>query len=85
LEAEIRRITVQSQPWQTVHKTISKITRAKWTGSVGHVVEHLLCKHKAPGSNPRPTKKKIIHRTKIDTLVRTYYLIIHIDGIPCDT
>jgi hypothetical protein len=31
---------------------ISKITRAKWTGSVAKVVEHLLCKCEALSSNP---------------------------------
>jgi hypothetical protein len=34
-EAEIRRITVQGQPGQIVHKIPSpKITRAKWSGGV---------------------------------------------------
>jgi hypothetical protein len=34
----------------------SKITRAKWTGSVAQV--YLLCKCKALSSNPCPTKKE---------------------------
>jgi hypothetical protein len=37
---------------------ISKITRAKWAGGVGQVVELLLCKCKALSSNPNPTKKQ---------------------------
>jgi hypothetical protein len=32
---------------------ISKITRAKWTGGVAQVEEHLLSKLKALSSNPR--------------------------------
>jgi hypothetical protein len=35
-----------------------KITRAKWTGGVTQVVEHLLCKHEALSSNPSPTERK---------------------------
>jgi hypothetical protein len=47
-EAEIWRITVQGQFGQIVPETsISKITKAKWTGGVTKKVEHLLCKHKA--------------------------------------
>jgi hypothetical protein len=39
-EADIGRIEVQDQPRQIVLKTpISKITRAKWTGSVAQAVE----------------------------------------------
>jgi hypothetical protein len=38
--------------------TISKITRAKWTGVAAQVVDHLLCKHEALSSNPSPTKKR---------------------------
>jgi hypothetical protein len=38
-EAEIRRIEVQDQPRQRVHETsISKITKAKWTGGVAQAV-----------------------------------------------
>jgi hypothetical protein len=37
---------------------ISKITTTKWTGGMAQAVECLFCKHKAPSSNPRPTKKK---------------------------
>jgi hypothetical protein len=41
-EAEIRRITVQGQPRQVVHKApFSKITTAKWTGGVAQEVERL--------------------------------------------
>jgi hypothetical protein len=36
---------------------ISKITRAKWTGGVAQVVEHLLCECKALSSNSNPTKR----------------------------
>jgi hypothetical protein len=41
--------------------TISKITRAKWTGSMTQVVESLLCKCKAQSSNPSSTRKKKNH------------------------
>jgi hypothetical protein len=55
-EAEIRRIMVQGQPGQRIHKDpISKIITAKWTGSVPHVVESLLCKCEALSSNSSPT------------------------------
>jgi hypothetical protein len=37
---------------------ISKITRAKSTGGVAQVVQHLLCKCEALSSNPVPLKKK---------------------------
>jgi hypothetical protein len=47
-EAEIGRIIVQGQPRLIVWETsISKITRAKWTGGVDQVVEHLLQELKA--------------------------------------
>jgi hypothetical protein len=58
-EAEIRRITVQGQPKQIVHKTtISKIARAKQTGHVALSVEHLFCKHKTLNSNPSSINKQ---------------------------
>jgi hypothetical protein len=38
--------------------SISKITRAKWTGGVAQAVLYLLCKMEALSSNPSPTKKK---------------------------
>jgi hypothetical protein len=37
---------------------ISKITRAKWTGGVAKVVEHLLCKCKVLSQTPVPPKQK---------------------------
>jgi hypothetical protein len=55
-EAEIRRIG--GQPMQRVHEAISQITRAKQTGGVAQVLEHLLCKHEALSSKPNPTKNK---------------------------
>jgi hypothetical protein len=58
-EAKIKKIKVRGQPGQIVHKTPSpKVTRAKWTGDLAQVVEHLLCKHKALSLNTKPTKKK---------------------------
>jgi hypothetical protein len=42
----------------SLREPISKIMRAKWTGSVAPVVEHLLCKPKALCSNPNPTKRE---------------------------
>jgi hypothetical protein len=39
-EAEIRKIEVGGHDGVT----ISKITKAKWTGGVAQVIEHLLCK-----------------------------------------
>jgi hypothetical protein len=57
LEAEIRRITVQSQPVQIVCKTLSqKYSTQKETGRVAQVVKSLPNKHKDLSSNP--TKKK---------------------------
>jgi hypothetical protein len=56
-EADIERIKVQGQPRQIVHKTpISKISTAKWTGSLAQVVERLLCKHEDLNSTPVPPK-----------------------------
>jgi hypothetical protein len=48
---------VGGQSGQTVHDSISKIIRAKWTGGVAKDIEHLLCKHEALSSNSNPTKK----------------------------
>jgi hypothetical protein len=57
-EAEIGRIAVQDQPRQIALKTpMPKITRAKWTGGVVQVVEHLLCRCRVLSSNSSPTKK----------------------------
>jgi hypothetical protein len=54
------RTAVCSQPRQIVHETpISKITRAKWTGSLAQAVELLLYKHEASISIPISTKIKI--------------------------
>jgi hypothetical protein len=62
-EAEIGRITVQSQPSQTVQETpppkLQKLNRAKLTGGVAKVVKHQLIKHEALSSKPRPTKKSV--------------------------
>jgi hypothetical protein len=58
-DAEMGRIEVQGQHWQTIHETpISKITRAKWTRGVAQAKKHQLCKCKALSSNPSSTKKK---------------------------
>jgi hypothetical protein len=51
-EAEIWRIVILGQPGQMARETsISKITRAKWTGDVAQALECLLCKGKALSSN----------------------------------
>jgi hypothetical protein len=43
-EVEIGKTEAPGQPRQVVCKTPTpKITRAKWTGGVAQVVEHLLC------------------------------------------
>jgi hypothetical protein len=64
-EAETGKITVQGQPRQIVLETpISKITRAKWTGSVAQALECLLFKCAALRSNPDSTKKKERQGTK---------------------
>jgi hypothetical protein len=52
-EVEIRRIVVQVQQGQIVHKTpISKVTRVKWTRGLAQAVEFLLCRSKTVSSNP---------------------------------
>jgi hypothetical protein len=40
------------------NSSISKIPRAKWTGGVVQVLEHLLCKGEALSSNSSIAKKK---------------------------
>jgi hypothetical protein len=51
----------QGQPEQIVCETpISKVTRAKWTGGVVQVVEHLLCKCEALSSKPSPMKRQLL-------------------------
>jgi hypothetical protein len=54
-EAEIRTAVQMANSSRDPN---SKITRAKWTGGVAQVVEHLLCKSKARNSKPSATKKK---------------------------
>jgi hypothetical protein len=55
-EAEIRRLLVEGHSRQIVCETpIFKITRAKWTGGLAQVVQHLICKCKALSSNPSLT------------------------------
>jgi hypothetical protein len=47
-EASLREIVPETP--------ISRITRAKWTGGVAQVTEHLLCKYEALSSNSILTK-----------------------------
>jgi hypothetical protein len=56
-EAEIRKISLRSAQANSSQDLISKITRAKWTGDVARVVEHLFCKFDL-SSNPSPTREK---------------------------
>jgi hypothetical protein len=55
-ETETERISAGGQPGQIVFKTPN--SRAKWTGGMTQMVEHLLCKYEALTSNPSPTKKR---------------------------
>jgi hypothetical protein len=58
-EVEIRRMTVQSQPRQRVHKTLSqKYSTQKSVGKVAQVVEHLHSNHEDLSSKPSTAKKK---------------------------
>jgi hypothetical protein len=58
-EAEIRRITVQSQPKQIVHETLSwKYPTTKRPGKVDQVIECLPSKCEALSSNSSTAKKK---------------------------
>jgi hypothetical protein len=58
-EAEIRRLSVpRPAPANSWRNSISKITRAKWTGGVAQAVEHLLCKPEVLSSNSSPRKRK---------------------------
>jgi hypothetical protein len=59
-EAEIWRISIWGQPFEenSLRDPVSKITRAKETGGVAHVVEHLLCKHEVLSSNPTKNQNK---------------------------
>jgi hypothetical protein len=50
--------SLRSAPANSSQDPISKITRAKWTGSMAQAVQHLLCKCEALYSNPSPTKEK---------------------------
>jgi hypothetical protein len=74
-EAEIRRITVQSQPGQIVHETLSqKYSTQKMAGRVPQVVEHLRSKCENLSSNPSTTttkkKKKFMYKSLVP---RGYY------------
>jgi hypothetical protein len=63
-EAEIRRITVQSYPRQTVHENLSqKYLTQKRADRVTQVVEYLHSKCEALISNSSVTKKKKVHRS----------------------
>jgi hypothetical protein len=45
--------------WQIAFEApLSKITRAKWTGGMAQVIEHLFCKHKVPSLNLTNTPNK---------------------------
>jgi hypothetical protein len=59
-EAEMGKIEVQSQARQIVCKTlsISKITRAKWTGGVTQVIECLFYRHEALSHQKKQKQKK---------------------------
>jgi hypothetical protein len=61
LEAKIRR-TVLRPEWANSSQDPQNKTRAKWTGGVAKVVEHLLCKCEALSSNPSPTEVKKINK-----------------------
>jgi hypothetical protein len=77
-EAEIRRIAVQSQPGQIVHKILSRknplqkraggVAQGVHTRDVVQAVENLLCKHQALNSNPSPTPKKKKRKKKNTSL-----------------
>jgi hypothetical protein len=57
-EAEIKKITVWSQPWtDSSQDSISKITRIKWSGGVPQMSEHLTSKHES-GFKPQFHLKK---------------------------
>jgi hypothetical protein len=60
-EAEIRRISVQSQPEKIVFETLSrgKNTTQKRDGGLAQVIECLLSKCKTLSSNANATTKKI--------------------------
>jgi hypothetical protein len=54
----MRWITVQSQPWQIAHKTLSqKNPTQNRIGGAAKLVEHLSSKSEALSSNTRPTKE----------------------------
>jgi hypothetical protein len=58
-EAEIRRISVQSQPGEILLETLSQKYPTQKRGSgVIQVVEHLPSKHEPLSSNSRTAKKK---------------------------
>jgi hypothetical protein len=64
-EAEIRKIAVQSQPRQIVHKTLPlKYTTRNRAGGVAEVVEHLPSKCEALNSNPSTAKNKQTNKQK---------------------
>jgi hypothetical protein len=70
----MKRIVVGSQLQQIVREdSISRATRAKWTGGVAQVVDHLICKCKALSSNPSLTKKKKEKEKKKETQQYLYH------------
>jgi hypothetical protein len=56
-EAEVRRITVQSQTGKVAKPYLKNYTTQNRAGEVAQVVEHLPSKHEALSSNPSPGKK----------------------------
>jgi hypothetical protein len=59
-EVEIRKISVQSQPEEIVHKTLSqKYPMQNRVGGVAKVIECLPSKHAAPSVNPSTAKRKL--------------------------
>jgi 2,3-bisphosphoglycerate-independent phosphoglycerate mutase len=64
-EAEVGRISLPPAWANKLQDPISKTTRAKWTGDMAQVVEHLLFKRDALSSNSHPIKRKKKKREKL--------------------
>jgi hypothetical protein len=52
------RLWFKVSPGKQFRDSISKTTRAKWSGGVAQVVDYLLCQHEALSANPSPTIKE---------------------------
>jgi hypothetical protein len=74
-EADIQKMGSRPAHANSSRDPISEIARAKCSGGVAQVEEHLFCQQKALSSNPLPTKNKT--NKKIGNLPQLLRHLLH--------